>query len=70
MTDRLINEIPRKARWIKVQAVIPAEVFPLWDTVCGMLEREGVDHKHEVVRNGMVLEILAAEYLASNRGPV
>lgn len=64
MTERVISAIPRQARWVKIEAVIPAEVFPLWDTVCSKLEDEGVIHNHEIVRNGMVVEILVAEFLA------
>lgn len=59
--------MPRKANWVKVTAVIPADLFVVWDTVCNRLAQEGVTHDSEPVRNGMVLEILAAEYLGGKR---
>lgn len=58
---------PRPTQWVKVTAVVPADLYVVWDTVCGMLENQGVTHRSEQVRNGMVLEVLAAEWIAGER---
>lgn len=60
-------EMPRRANWVKITCVIPAEMFVVWDTVCSELSRKGVDHESEPVRNGFVLEYLCAEYLGGKR---
>lgn len=60
--------VPRKSNWVKITAVIPAEMFVVWDTVASRIEEEvGQLHDSEPVRNGMILEILAAEYLGGAR---
>lgn len=64
MSDRDIFEVPRKSNWVKITCVIPAESFSVFDEVRGILEREGVRHDLEPVWNGMVLEIVCAEFLA------
>lgn len=58
----------RATNWVKISAVIPADLYVVWDEVCERLRREGVDHHSEVVRNGMVVEILCAEYINQQRG--
>jgi hypothetical protein len=61
-------ELPRRSRWVKVTCVIPAESFVVFDEVRGRLEREyEVRHPVEQVQNGMVLEIVCAEWLAGAR---
>ena len=62
-----MNEEPRPARWVKVSSLIPTDLYIVWDEVCEMLRKRGVDHHNELVRNGMVLEYLCAEYIASHR---
>jgi hypothetical protein len=66
--DHEIFALPRRSSWVKVTCVIPAEVFPLFDTVRSNLEGMGVRHNIEQVQNGMVLEIVCAEWLASSQG--
>jgi len=44
---------------------MPVEAFATFDAARGKLEKMGVQHQQEVVKNGMVLEILSAEFLAS-----
>lgn len=61
--DILVGERP--SEWIKVTCIIPAESFQVFDAARTRLEREGVTHPNEQVQNGMVLEIMAAEFLAS-----
>jgi hypothetical protein len=67
MPDDVIWGVPRKASWVKITAVIPAEVFIVWDEVRERLAEQGITHGNEPVRNGMILEILAAEFLAGKR---
>lgn len=55
---------PRQAKWIKITAIVPADLFPAWQAAVDEIAKEGVTHPNEPVRNGMVLEILAANYLA------
>lgn len=63
-----ILAVPRESRWVKVTCIIPAESFVVFDETRGRLEREyGVRHKIEQVQNGMVLEIVCAEWLAGVR---
>lgn len=62
--DRIIFEVPRRSNWVKVTCIIPAESFIVFDEVRGRLEKEGVRHNVEQVQNGMVLEIICAEWMA------
>lgn len=62
----MASDEPRAARWVKVSGVIPVDLYVVWDEVCERLRKQGVDHANEMVRNGMVMEILCAEYLSSN----
>lgn len=59
--------VPRKSSWVKITCVVPAEMFAVWDSVCSELAREGFTHENEPVRNGIVLEVLCAEYLGGAR---
>lgn len=65
MGERDIIAFPRQSDWVKVTCIIPAESFQVFDSARTRLEREGVVHPNEQMQNGMVLEILAAEFLAS-----
>jgi hypothetical protein len=58
------DPVVRQSRWVKLQAVIPADLYVVWDEVCERLRAEGVDHGNDLVRNGIVIEILCAEYLS------
>lgn len=65
----MIYDVPRESRWVKVTCIIPAESFIVFDETRGRLAREhGVSHPVEPVQNGMVLEIVCAEWLAGARG--
>lgn len=59
--------VAKEARWVKVSAVIPADLYIVWDSVVTVMQKRGIDHDSEVIRNGMVLEVLCADYLASKR---
>jgi len=67
MEHEVIWGIPKKANWVKITCVVPAEMFAVWDVVCNELAKDGVSHDNEPVRNGMVLEVLAAEFLGGAR---
>lgn len=64
MTEDIFS-VPVQSNWTRVVCIIPAEAFQVFDAARTKLEREGVVHPVEQVQNGMVLEILAAEYLSS-----
>jgi hypothetical protein len=63
MSDRALG---RPVKWVKVSAVIPADLFVVWQEVIERMEKRGIRHDVEVVRNGMIIEVLSAEYLAGN----
>lgn len=67
MHEEVIEVWPRKANWVKITAIIPSELYIVWDEVVSLLAKQGVDHENELVRNGQILEVLSAEYLASGR---
>lgn len=67
--EREIIALPRKSSWVKVTCIIPAESFIVFDETRGRLAREhDVRHPVEQVQNGMVLEIVCAEWLSGARG--
>ena len=47
--------------------VIPESVGPLWDEVVRIMELHGVEHPNKAVKNGMILEMLVADFLAGPR---
>lgn len=51
--------------WIKVTCLLPAEAYGVFDAAREKLRVRGLDHEREEIRNGLALEALAAEYLAS-----
>jgi hypothetical protein len=66
MDEREILAIPRRSNWVKVTCVMPAEAFAIFDTARDRVARQyGINHPAEQVNNGLVLEVLAAEFIAS-----
>lgn len=56
------------SEWVKLTAILPGDVWQIWESVVDTLEQENVTHENEQVRNGIIVEILCAEYLAGNHG--
>lgn len=50
--------------WLTVACRVPDQVIPRWEEA---VSRMGIEHDDDHVRNGLVLEALAAEYLAGRR---
>ena len=66
MEDREILAIPRKSNWVKVTCIMPADAFATFDAARELVAKKyGVQHDVEQVSNGLVLEVLSAEFLAS-----
>lgn len=53
---------------MKITSIIPVDVWPMWEVAVDRMRKEGIAHPVENIRNGMVLEMLIAEYLAGPHG--
>lgn len=50
--------------WVTLLAVLPDALSVVWDAVCDEIAQQVELHPDKPVRNGQVVEILCASYLA------
>lgn len=63
---RVWDDLPlRDAAWYTLSARCPHEFRVVWDAAVAKARRDGVTHSVPEVEAFMVIEVLAAEYLAA-----
>lgn len=55
---------PTSDAWVTLLAALPKELSVVWDAVCERIQEQADLHPDRPVRNGQVIEILCASYLA------
>lgn len=53
--------------WLRIRAVMPISVEPLWKQIQQRLRELGVTHPNKAVEAGMHVEILMAEFWSGTR---
>ena len=55
--------------WHRIEAIIPVEARPVWEEVRLRMQMHGIVHDNLDVENGMIIEMLSAEFLAGPLPP-
>lgn len=59
----------KPSEWVKLTVIIPGALWPAWEAAKDKAARAGISHRVQNVENGLVLEVLIAEFLASPDPP-